>query len=207
MWDWGAAAGRNSSLAAPVVAGGEVVAALMFLACGDRPPYTDDDRALVVELAARVSAAVEHAGRFQRAREVSLLLQNSMLTEPPQPAEIGIGGLAVQARYLPAAAELQVGGDWYDAFRLPGGDLALAVGDVSGHDLAAAATMGSCAACCGRSPSTPRVHRRTCWPGSTGSRPGSGSRASRRSSTDGFSTTANAPGSAGRTPGIRRRCW
>ncbi|WP_103383387.1 SpoIIE family protein phosphatase [Pseudonocardia dioxanivorans] len=142
MWDWGRAAGLHSCLAAPVVSGGLVVAAVMFLACGDRPAYTDDDRALVVELAARVSAAVEVTRRVQRTREVSLALQNAMLTEPPRPAEIGIAGLEVQARYLPAAAELQIGGDWYDAFRLPGGDLALAVGDVSGHDLTAAATMG-----------------------------------------------------------------
>lgn len=142
MWDWDHRAGMHSALAAPVVSAGEVVAAVMFLACGDRPAYTDDDRALVVELAARVSAAVEHTRTVQRTREVSLALQTAMLTEPPRSADIGIAGLEVQARYLPAAAELQVGGDWYDAFRLPGGDLALAVGDVSGHDLTAAATMG-----------------------------------------------------------------
>jgi PAS domain S-box-containing protein len=142
MWDWDNRAGMHSTLAAPVVSAGEVVAAVMFLACGDRPAYTDDDRALVVELAARVSAAVEHTRTVQRTREVSLALQTAMLTEPPSSADIGIAGLEVQARYLPAAAELQVGGDWYDAFRLPGGDLALAVGDVSGHDLSAAATMG-----------------------------------------------------------------
>ncbi|GEL21880.1 hypothetical protein PSU4_08340 [Pseudonocardia sulfidoxydans NBRC 16205] len=142
MWDWDHRAGMHSALAAPVVSAGEVVAAVMFLACGDRPAYTDDDRALVVELAARVSAAVEHTRTVQRTREVSLALQAAMLTEPPRSADIGIAGLEVQARYLPAAAELQVGGDWYDAFRLPGGDLALAVGDVSGHDLNAAATMG-----------------------------------------------------------------
>jgi serine phosphatase RsbU (regulator of sigma subunit) len=73
---------------------------------------------------------------------VSVALQDSMLTAPPTAAEIGIGGIELDARYLPAAAELEVGGDWYDAFRLPFGDLALAVGDVAGHDLAAAATMG-----------------------------------------------------------------
>jgi serine phosphatase RsbU (regulator of sigma subunit) len=43
---------------------------------------------------------------------------------------------------VPAAADLEVGGDWYDAFALPGGDLAVGVGDVAGHDLAAAAAMG-----------------------------------------------------------------
>jgi serine phosphatase RsbU (regulator of sigma subunit) len=48
----------------------------------------------------------------------------------------------VQARYLPAVADLEGGGDWHDAFALPGGDLAVGVGDVAGHDLSAAAAMG-----------------------------------------------------------------
>ncbi|WP_214367626.1 SpoIIE family protein phosphatase [Pseudonocardia sp. H11422] len=142
MWEWAKQVELNSTLIAPVLSEGRVVAALRLVACGDRPAYTEDDVALVSELAARASAAVEHGLRFQQTRQVSLALQNSMLTEPPPPAEIGIGGLEVEARYLPATAELEVGGDWYDAFRLPGGDLALAVGDVAGHDLAAAATMG-----------------------------------------------------------------
>jgi Serine phosphatase RsbU, regulator of sigma subunit len=64
-------------------------------------------------------------------------LQSAMLSDPPEHP-----GLVMEARYLPAAAELRVGGDWYDAFPLPGGDLAVGVGDVAGHDLAAAATMG-----------------------------------------------------------------
>ncbi|NMI01618.1 SpoIIE family protein phosphatase [Pseudonocardia acidicola] len=142
MWAWGRQAELNSTLVAPVLSSGRVIAALMFLACGDRSPYTDDDLALVTELAARASTAVEHALRFEQTRQVSLALQNSMLTEPPPPAAIGIGGLEVEVRYLPATADLEVGGDWYDAFGLPGGDLALAVGDVAGHDLSAAATMG-----------------------------------------------------------------
>jgi serine phosphatase RsbU (regulator of sigma subunit) len=46
------------------------------------------------------------------------------------------------ARYLPADRPSLVGGDWYDAFCLPDGSLAVATGDVVGHDLDAAATMG-----------------------------------------------------------------
>jgi PAS domain S-box-containing protein len=142
MLEWCVAVRMNSRLVAPVFSGGHVVAALVFVSCGDRAAYTADDLALVKELAARASAAVEHGRRFQQTREVSVALQDSMLTAPPTAAEIGIGGIELDARYLPAAAELEVGGDWYDAFRLPFGDLALAVGDVAGHDLAAAATMG-----------------------------------------------------------------
>ncbi|WP_181783848.1 PP2C family protein-serine/threonine phosphatase, partial [Pseudonocardia pini] len=142
MLAWAREVGMNSRLVAPVLSGGRVIAGLMFAGCGDRPAYTPDDLALVAELAARASAAVEHGRRFQRTREVSLALQDSMLTAPPAMADLGMAGLSVAARYRPAAEELEVGGDWYDVFGLPFGDLALAVGDVAGHDLAAAATMG-----------------------------------------------------------------
>jgi Stage II sporulation protein E (SpoIIE)/GAF domain len=134
---WGLAVRANSMLVAPVRSRGEVVAAMLFMACGDRPAYTEDDLGLVGELAERASVAVDAAVTFQRSREVSVALQSAMLSEPAVHS-----GVAIEARYLPAAAELQVGGDWYDAFPLPGGDLAVGVGDVVGHDLPAAATMG-----------------------------------------------------------------
>lgn len=134
---WAAEIGVHSMLVAPVRSGGVVVAALLFVGCGDRVPYTEDDLALVGELGTRASTAVEAAIAFQQSREVSVALQSAMLSDPPSHP-----GLAIEARYLPAAVELQVGGDWYDAFPLPGGDLAVGVGDVAGHDLAAAATMG-----------------------------------------------------------------
>ena len=127
----------NSMLVAPVLSRGEPVAALLFLSCGDRAPYDRADLALVGELAARASVAVEHAREFQLSRQVSVALQSAMLTEPPP-----YPGVEVQARYVPAVAELDVGGDWYDAFVLPGGDLAVGVGDVAGHDLPAAVAMG-----------------------------------------------------------------
>jgi len=134
---WSAEIGATSLLAAPVVSRGVVMAALLFVTCGPRPAFTEDDRALVVELAARVSTAVEQAERFQQTRQVSLALQSAMLSAPPQHPLV-----EVYARYLPAVADLEVGGDWYDAFALPGGDLAVGVGDVAGHDLSAAAAMG-----------------------------------------------------------------
>ncbi|WP_433555068.1 SpoIIE family protein phosphatase [Pseudonocardia xinjiangensis] len=134
---WAAETGAHSMLVAPVLSGGAVVAALLLIACADRAPYTEDDLALVRELATRASVAVENAVAFQQSREVSLALQNAMLTEPPC-----FPGVEIEARYRPAAAQLHVGGDWYDAFALPSGDLAVGVGDVEGHDLPAAATMG-----------------------------------------------------------------
>lgn len=51
-------------------------------------------------------------------------------------------GLQTAARYTPARSGLDIGGDWYDGFRLPDGSLAFAIGDVQGHDVEAAAFMG-----------------------------------------------------------------
>jgi chemotaxis family two-component system sensor kinase Cph1 len=64
-------------------------------------------------------------------------LQRSLLTEPVQPA-----GFELAVRYVPAAREAQVGGDWYDVFDQPDGSTMLVIGDVAGHDTRAAATMG-----------------------------------------------------------------
>ena len=63
-------------------------------------------------------------------------MQRNLLTEPADPA-----GLDVAVRYQPAARELQVGGDWYDAFTLGSGETLLVVGDVAGHDQEAAGVM------------------------------------------------------------------
>jgi chemotaxis family two-component system sensor kinase Cph1 len=63
-------------------------------------------------------------------------LQRSLLSDPPEPAH-----LEVAVRYVPAAREAQVGGDWYDVFQQPDGSTVLVIGDVVGHDTEAAATM------------------------------------------------------------------
>jgi PAS domain S-box-containing protein len=134
---WGRAVSATSMLVAPVFAGGSVVAVLLFMTCGDRPPFTDDDLSLVAELGQRASAAVDAAEAYRRSRQVSIALQAAMLTAPPRHPDVELG-----VRYLPAAARMQVGGDWYDAFVLPSGELAVGVGDVVGHDLPAAVAMG-----------------------------------------------------------------
>jgi serine phosphatase RsbU (regulator of sigma subunit) len=75
--------------------------------------------------------------RYARQAEIAVALQRSMLTELPD-----LAPLRVAARYVPATDAVEVGGDWYDAFRLPGGATALVVGDLAGHDLPAAVSMG-----------------------------------------------------------------
>jgi integral membrane sensor domain MASE1 len=87
-----------------------------------------------------VHDALEHTKKFEGQRSVANAFQRAAL---PQrlPA---VPGLALAARYVPAAADdaLHVGGDWYDAFPLQGDATAFVVGDVTGHDLGAAVTMG-----------------------------------------------------------------
>jgi serine phosphatase RsbU (regulator of sigma subunit) len=72
-------------------------------------------------------------------RKTSHILQQAMLSEPPQ-----VDGVAICVRYRPAGARdgAEAGGDWHDVFRLSNGDTAVIVGDVVGHDTKAAATMG-----------------------------------------------------------------
>ncbi len=70
-------------------------------------------------------------------RRIAETLQRSLLTEPPEPDH-----LQIAVRYLPAAQEAYIGGDWYDAFMSPDGAATVVIGDVAGHDRHAAAVMG-----------------------------------------------------------------
>jgi light-regulated signal transduction histidine kinase (bacteriophytochrome) len=75
--------------------------------------------------------------RSRRVAQAAITLQRSLLSEPPDPDH-----LEFAVRYVPAAREAQVGGDWYDVFQQPDGATALVIGDVVGHDTEAAACMG-----------------------------------------------------------------
>jgi PAS domain S-box-containing protein len=76
--------------------------------------------------------------QFEAEHQALQMFQRAML-----PADLpAVPGAEVAAVYLPVAERIDIGGDWYDAFVLPDGRLALAVGDVTGHDLRAATVMG-----------------------------------------------------------------
>lgn len=92
----------------------------------------------VVDQALLLGSSVDrYADVITRERRASLALQDSVLTPPPR-----IPGLTIDVRYRPAVPEVHVGGDWYDAFVHPDGETTVVVGDVTGHDVAAAAHMG-----------------------------------------------------------------
>jgi hypothetical protein len=102
-------------------------------------PQRDIDdayRSLLLLVAASLARAADRVVTTTAERSFSAALQVSLLSEPVRTPE-----LDVAVRYLPAVEVAQIGGDWYDSFRLPDGSLALVVGDVAGHDQDAAATM------------------------------------------------------------------
>jgi serine/threonine-protein kinase RsbW len=102
----------------------------------DWSPLIGDD--LAREIASRAAVILDNAVLYEREREVSHTLQLGLLGGAPPPFE----HITVSAAYRPGTAALEVGGDWYDAFTLPSGSVALVVGDVVGHGLEAAVAMG-----------------------------------------------------------------
>jgi GAF domain-containing protein len=114
----------------------EPLGALTLARDADRP-WTAADRMVVGELVHRAGTAVASARRYQAQRNAAETLQSSLLTELVQPT-----GLELAARYRPAMAGVDVGGDWYDAFPVGEGATAVVIGDVMGHDLVAAGQMG-----------------------------------------------------------------
>ncbi|WP_206342774.1 SpoIIE family protein phosphatase [Streptomyces ureilyticus] len=126
----------HSLIAVPLVARGVVLGVAGFYRSQDPAPFGDDDRLLAHELATRAALSMDNARRFTRERNMVLALQRSLLPQglPDQEA------VEVAHRYLPA--ESDVGGDWYDVIPLSGTRIGLFVGDVVGHGMHSAATMG-----------------------------------------------------------------
>jgi PAS domain S-box-containing protein len=120
-----------------LAAGRNPVGALRFSFTSPRK-ITEDERVFMEALAGQCALALERAVLFERDHETADTLQRSLLPDrlPTVP------GLALQASYRPVARNLEIGGDWYDAFLLPDGKLAVATGDVMGKGLSAAVGMG-----------------------------------------------------------------
>jgi serine phosphatase RsbU (regulator of sigma subunit) len=114
-----------------------VIGALSLMNGAGRAAHTPAEVDAAVEVARRAALALDNARLYGRQLEVAETLQRSLLSAPPR-----LDGLDVAVRYLPAAAHLHVGGDWYDAFRPPDGATLLVLGDVVGHNVDAAAAMG-----------------------------------------------------------------
>ncbi|MGK3944630.1 SpoIIE family protein phosphatase [Streptomyces caeruleatus] len=129
-------AGIHSLITVPLRARGTTLGVVSFYRSGQPAPFEEDDLSLAQELAGRAAICIDNARRYTREHTTALALQRSLLPKgrPEQSA------VEVAYRYLPAQAG--VGGDWFDVIPLSGARVALVVGDVVGHGLHAAATMG-----------------------------------------------------------------
>jgi PAS domain S-box-containing protein len=131
-------AGFSGFISVPLVTCERILGAITFGAGPDRPLFTEADVDIAVELGQQVALVAARAERFEAEYRASHVLQAGLLPPAPPP----VPGLAVGVKYVPASRFAEVGGDFYDVLPLPDGSVAFAVGDVIGHDLVAAATMG-----------------------------------------------------------------
>ena len=132
-----AGTGHRSFLFVPLVLGRRPLALLVASSRASLDLAADDLR-FVAALAGQAAQALDRARRFESEQRIAETLQQSVL-----PASLpALPGVQLAGRYLPGTAELEVGGDWYDAIVLPNGRLGLVVGDVVGKGVRAAATMG-----------------------------------------------------------------
>ncbi|MFD0690580.1 PP2C family protein-serine/threonine phosphatase [Actinomadura fibrosa] len=126
--------GLRSLLGVPLVAGGTLVGVLHVGTVTARR-FTEDETALLQLAAARAAMAVQSL--LSRAERAGALELQRSLVPTALPA---VRGVEWAARYRPGAES--VGGDWYDAFTLPSGEVGIVMGDVAGHGLGAAVVMG-----------------------------------------------------------------
>ncbi|GAA4225840.1 SpoIIE family protein phosphatase [Actinomadura meridiana] len=133
---WLTEAGATSVVLMPVIVDGIVAAAVTAARRGDRTPLNSADIALMEQVFDHTHDALSSAVQFHRTQQLARALQYSLLADPPE-----LDALELIARYLASPAAAEVGGDWYDSFVLPDGAAVLIIGDVTGHDLAAAVEM------------------------------------------------------------------
>jgi PAS domain S-box-containing protein len=132
----------RSFLCVPVRASdGSVIGALTCSLDRDdpRPSYVREDIPFVEELGRRAGIAVQHARAYKRERTIAMRFQEASL---PSVLPV-VGDLRLSADYRPGNSEVTVGGDWYDAFALDDGRVAITIGDVVGKGLEAAVTMAT----------------------------------------------------------------
>ncbi|WP_225839472.1 sodium/proline symporter PutP [Streptomyces sp. NK08204] len=128
----------RSVMVVPVRARGVTLGAATFARSRRLGPFEEDDVRLAEELVSRAAVCIDNARRFTRERTAARSMQRYLL-----PQELtGGSALEVASWYLPADVPTGVGGDWFDVIPLSGARVALVVGDVAGHGMNAAATMG-----------------------------------------------------------------
>ncbi|MGW7237453.1 SpoIIE family protein phosphatase [Streptomyces sp. NPDC054804] len=134
----GGSAARHADLFVPLLARDAVLGLATFRRTNNPDPFGPEEQTLAVELAERAAVGIDNARRYTSQHAAALVLQRSLLPQrlPEQSA------VEVAYRYLPADSRVGVGGDWFDLIPLSGARVGLTVGDVVGHGVHAAATMG-----------------------------------------------------------------
>jgi PAS domain S-box-containing protein len=130
--------GLRSAMVVPLSARGRILGAITFVASESGRTYGEDDLRLAEDLARRAALALDNALLYRREHEAALTLQRALL---PQSLP-SVPGIDFEARYHPAAAELEVGGDWYEVVALDDGTVGVTIGDIAGRGIGAASMMG-----------------------------------------------------------------
>ncbi|MGY1744737.1 SpoIIE family protein phosphatase [Blastococcus sp. SYSU D00695] len=121
----------------PLLARGEQFGAITLVNGPDRGPHTDVELRTAEVASRRAALALDNARLAAANQQVAERLQLSLLSPPVQQPH-----LETAVRYRAATRGVSIGGDWYDSFLQPDGDMVLVIGDVMGHDIEAAAAMG-----------------------------------------------------------------
>jgi PAS domain S-box-containing protein len=132
------AQGMHTFMAVPLVARGVTLGWAGFWRAEQPEPFGEAGVRLASDIASRAAVSIDNARLYTREHATAITLQRSLLPRHvPQ-----VAGLQTAYRYQPASQDTEIGGDWFDVIALGAGQVALVVGDVTGHSIHAAATMG-----------------------------------------------------------------
>jgi PAS domain S-box-containing protein len=131
--------GLRSAVCVPLVSNGKALGTISFVYAQSLRRYSWEDVPVLEELGRRAGIAIQRASEFEREHRVAESFQEASLP----PALPDVLGVRFDAVYVPGSDEAQIGGDWYDAVRLFDGRVVISIGDVTGHGLRAAVTMGN----------------------------------------------------------------
>ncbi|MFG2638300.1 SpoIIE family protein phosphatase [Streptomyces sp. NPDC048362] len=126
----------EEALVVPIRLHALTIGALTLTRAPAGPPFTEADRVLAEEVARRTALGLDNTRLHAAQADIAATLQRALLTDLP-----AVENLELAAHYQPAQHAAEIGGDWYDALLLDHGDLALVIGDVTGHDIQAASPM------------------------------------------------------------------
>jgi hypothetical protein len=125
-------------LAAPLIDRGGRPRGLIALSGKREGEFTEDDESILVQLAHMASVAIENASLYEHERGIARTLQHNLLPDKLP----DIPGVRTRGRYVAGGEGVDVGGDWYEVIPLSGGRVGMAIGDVVGRGVGAAAMMG-----------------------------------------------------------------